>query len=62
MGPARAARLLDHFGSVWKVLNASVESIAGVEGIGPETARGIQQIVREPQATYGMNGYLMMDL
>ncbi|MDJ0989586.1 MAG: ERCC4 domain-containing protein [Desulfobacterales bacterium] len=62
VGPARAARLLDHFGSVWKVLNASVESIAGVEGIGPETARGIQQIVREPLATYGMRTDLLTDL
>ena len=62
VGPARAARLLDHFGSVWKVLNASVESITGVEGIGPETARGIQQIVREPLAKYGMRADLLTDL
>ena len=62
VGPARATRLLDHFGSVQKVLNASVESIAGVEGIGPETARGIQQIVREPQATYVTGADLLTNL
>ncbi len=62
VGPARAARLLDRFGSVQNVLNASVDSIADVEGIGPETARGIQQIVREPQATYGMAVDLRLDL
>lgn len=62
VGPARAARLLDHFGSVQKVLNASVESIAGVEGIGPETARGIEQIVREPLVNYGTGDDLLTDL
>lgn len=62
VGPARAARLLDHFGSVQKVLNASIESLSTVEGIGSETARGIQQIVREPQAAYGMEAGLLADL
>lgn len=62
VGPARAARLLDHFGSVQKVLNASIASLSTVEGIGPETARGIQQLVREPQATYGMGAGLLTDL
>ena len=62
VGPARAARLLDHFGSVQKVLNASIDRLSKVEGIGPETARGIQQLVREPQATYGMVTDLGLDL
>ncbi len=62
VGPARAARLLDHFGSVQKVLNASVESLAGVEGIGPATARGIEEIVREPLVNYGTGDDLLTDL
>jgi ERCC4-type nuclease len=62
VGPARATRLLDHFGSVQKVLNASVERITGVEGIGPETARGIHQLVREPQVNYGTGADLLTDL
>ena len=62
IGPARAARLLDHFGSVQKVLNASIESLSSVEGVGPETARGIRQIVHEPQADYGMGADLLTDL
>ena len=61
VGPARAARLLDRFGSVQNVLNASIDSLATVEGVGPETARGIQQIIREPQATYGMGPDLGLD-
>ena len=62
VGPARAARLLDHFGSVQKVLNASIASLSTVEGIGPETAHGIQQLVRESQATYGMGAGLLTDI
>ncbi|MGD8267843.1 MAG: ERCC4 domain-containing protein [Desulfobacterales bacterium] len=62
VGPARAARLLDHFGSVQEVLNASIDSLASVEGVGPETARGIQQIVREPRATYGTGADLLTNL
>ena len=62
VGPARAARLLDHFGSVQKVLNASTRSLATVEGIGAATAKGIHQLVREPQANYGMDADLLMDL
>lgn len=38
IGPQRAARLLDRFGSVRAVLTAECEALAAVEGIGPGTA------------------------
>lgn len=62
VGPARAARLLERFGSVQQVLNASVASLSTVEGIGTETARGIQQAVREPLSAYGMGADRLLDL
>ena len=53
VGPTRAARLLDHFGSVEKVLNASRKDLETVSGIGGDTARGIRWAVREPPAFFG---------
>ena len=53
VGPGRAARLLDHFGNVEKVLNASREDLEAVGGIGGGTARGIKWAIREPSSHYG---------
>jgi ERCC4-type nuclease len=52
IGPDRAARLLDEFGSVEAVLTAAREDLLTVDGIGPVTARGIRWVVSEPTATY----------
>ena len=38
LGPARRAALLKHFGSVTRLRAASVEEIATVPGMGPQTA------------------------
>lgn len=54
VGPDRAARLLDKFGSVEAVLTATGEDLLAVEGIGPMTARGIRWAVSEPAVTYGV--------
>ncbi len=41
MGPVRLRRLLDVFGEPQAILRAPVDRLAGVEGIGPEIARGV---------------------
>ncbi|MDO8107666.1 excinuclease ABC subunit UvrC [Isoptericola sp. b441] len=43
LGPTRAAALLDHFGSVARLRQASVEDIAAVKGIGPATAAAVAE-------------------
>jgi ERCC4-type nuclease len=53
VGPARAGRLLERFGSVQNVLNAGLEDLTAVDGVGAHTARGIRQVIRESQAPYG---------
>jgi DNA excision repair protein ERCC-4 len=45
VGPTAAKRLLDHFGSVSAVMNATVESLMEVEGIGRVSAEKIRQIL-----------------
>ena len=55
VGPARAARLLACFGSVQNVLNAGLEDLTAVNGVGAHTARNIRQVIRESQAPYGAN-------
>ena len=46
VGPARRRALLTAFGSVAGVSEASVEQLAGVEGISPELARVISEALR----------------
>jgi Fanconi anemia group M protein len=45
IGPRIAKRLLDHFGSVIKVMNASAAELREVEGIGRLSAQGIRQVL-----------------
>lgn len=52
IGPARAARLLAHFGNVGKVFTASECELTSVAGIGTHTARRIRWAVEEPRAFY----------
>jgi ERCC4-type nuclease len=47
VGPARAARLLDTFGTVEKVLLASIDNLAEVQGIGRQTAEKMRWAVSE---------------
>ena len=53
VGPARAARLLERFGSVQNVLNAGLEDLTAVDGVGAHTARNIRRVIRESQAPFG---------
>lgn len=52
IGPERAARLIQHFGSIRAVVAAGEDELAEVEGIGPETVRRIGWTVGEPLASY----------
>jgi ERCC4-type nuclease len=42
LGPARAERLLDAFGSVEAVLNAAPQELCAIRGIGADTAKKIR--------------------
>ena len=54
VGPGRAERLLDQFGSVEAVLTAAADELAAVHGIGKQTAQGIRWLVGEGGRTpYG---------
>jgi len=52
VGPERAARLLERFGSVQAVAVASADDLAAVDGIGETTARRIRWAVEESPASY----------
>ncbi|MFW6055337.1 MAG: ERCC4 domain-containing protein [Thermodesulfobacteriota bacterium] len=53
IGRGKAEKLLDTFGGVQAVMDASYEELIRVKGIGRETARGIREILKEPPAWYG---------
>ncbi len=52
VGPERASRLLDHFGSVRAVMAADAAELRRVRGIGPSCARKIVWSVGEEPAGY----------
>jgi DNA excision repair protein ERCC-4 len=52
VGPLRARRLLDRFGSVRAVMRAAIEELNAVEGIGTGVAKAIIRVVEEPAARY----------
>ncbi|MEJ2388207.1 MAG: helix-hairpin-helix domain-containing protein [Chromatiaceae bacterium] len=53
VGPERARRLLDRFGSVQAVISAPADTLASVPGVGKETAQAIRWAVRETRGPYG---------
>ena len=53
IGAGNAKKLFAHFGSIYKTINASVEQIQEVRGIGPKTAKRIHELIHftvEPEA------------
>lgn len=62
IGPVRAEHLLDHFGSVRKVLTASPDELAAVSGIGGDIARRIGWAVGESVLPYGIDSELIADI
>jgi DNA excision repair protein ERCC-4 len=55
VGPARAARLIDRFGSVEAVFAADVDALAAIPGIGSQTAERMRWSVRETAADYRLS-------
>ncbi|MEA3277106.1 MAG: ERCC4 domain-containing protein [Pseudomonadota bacterium] len=53
VGPERAKRLLERFGSLEAVMLAEASELAAVPGIGKGTAEGIRWAVRESGSFYG---------
>lgn len=53
VGPKRARRLLERFGSVEAALTATAEELASVSGIGDTTAQAIRWAVSEQARGYG---------
>lgn len=53
VGPARAARLLDSYGSLQKVVHADGDDLARTTGIGKSVAAKIRWAVTEPEAGAG---------
>ena len=45
VGPDRAYRSLDHFGSVEACITATARELEKVQGIGPKTAAAIRDLV-----------------
>jgi DNA excision repair protein ERCC-4 len=45
VGPDRACRLLDHFGSVQACITATADELRAVSGIGPKTAAAIRDLL-----------------
>lgn len=52
VGPVRAGRLIDTFGTVEAAVTATPERLSQVEGLGPTLARKIRWSVGEPMACY----------
>lgn len=53
IGPQRADRLLEAFGSIEEIIKADVDELSSVKGIGRSTAEEIRNVVRESRAFYG---------
>ncbi|MGB0723197.1 MAG: ERCC4 domain-containing protein [Gammaproteobacteria bacterium] len=54
VGPERAKRLLDHFGSVEQVLSADGDELKTIDGIGDTVAETIRWAVRDRAGRYGV--------
>ena len=53
VGPERAKRLLDQFGSIEAVVTANEEELTAIQGIGRGTAQAIRWSVEEALTPYG---------
>jgi DNA excision repair protein ERCC-4 len=51
VGPTMAKRLLEHFGSVAKIMNATMAELMRVEGIGQVSAKAIRALLDEETET-----------
>jgi ERCC4-type nuclease len=58
IGPQRARKLLERFGSIEAVVSADIAELATVEGIGKKTATNIKWLVSEQMACYGSETFI----
>jgi ERCC4-type nuclease len=54
VGPERAKRLLERFGTIEDVFTASADALASVPGIGKATAEAIRWAIEEPRELYAI--------
>ena len=54
VGPERATRLLDRFGSVQAIMTASTDALATVDGIGEKTATKMRRILEASSTDFGV--------
>ena len=52
VGPERAARLLERFGSVQAIMTASADDLATVDGIGERTAAKMRGALEGPKPEF----------
>ncbi|MGA6926660.1 MAG: ERCC4 domain-containing protein [Desulfosarcina sp.] len=62
VGPMRAARLLEHFGTVRDVFNANMDALIAVDGIGTDVAKRINDAVGETILSYGDDADWMFEI
>lgn len=55
IGPAKARRLLERFGSVEAIVNARPDELQSVEGIGNRLAEKLRWSVEEPHRDYRLS-------
>jgi ERCC4-type nuclease len=58
IGPQRAARLIQRFGSIEAAIAADADTLAEVDGIGMRTARKLRWCVEEPRGRYAATSAL----
>jgi len=52
IGPKKAEALLNHFGTVAKVIQAPESDLSKLPTIGPDTAKKIRNVLNDPEAPY----------
>ncbi len=62
VGPDRAEKLLETFGSIEAIIAAGQEELKEVSGVGPKTAANIRSIVQEGDAIYKSDRHETPDL
>jgi len=52
IGQEMAKSLINHFGSITNIVNASYEELSEIHGLGPKKIEDIYNVLREPEAIY----------
>jgi DNA excision repair protein ERCC-4 len=60
VGPTLARRFLDHFGSVSKMMQSSIEGLMRVEGVGKDSAKKIREVLDAEWNTSDLESHRML--